>query len=261
MPAAEPLQAAVDDVLRTVNRHVSGALGPVLLGLYAHGSLVAGDFALDRSDLDLLAVLSQEPDKRLLTSLRSAHERVQQAHPGWRGRIEVEYVALATVRAWASGSTPPEPGTIARVSPGELLHLLPASSHRLLTWASVGDVGRTLAGPPASDLLPVLDAERARSVLLDHVRDWPMWVRDMTGVGGQAYAVLTLCRARHRLLEGRQVSKRSAATLTAAALPGWAPLILWAQAWWYDGGRDDEPSRLPEVIRFVDMTSDQLLAT
>lgn len=87
-----------------------------------------------------------------------------------------------------------------------------------------------------------------------------MWVRDMAGVGGQAYAVLTLCRARHRLLDGRQVSKRSAATLTAAALPGWAPLVLWAQGWWYDGGRDDELSRLPEVIRFVDETSGQLLA-
>lgn len=178
----------------------------------------------------------------------------------WRGRIEVEYVALATVRAWASGSTPPDPGTIARVSPGEELHLLPASSHRLMTWASVRDIGRPLTGPPASGVLPGVDATWARSALLDHVRDWPTWVRGMTGAGGQAFAVLTLCRARHRVLAGEQLSKRSAATVTAAALPGWAPLVLWAQGWWYDGGRDDEASRLPEVIRFVDETSAQLLA-
>ena len=96
--------------------------------------------------------------------------------------------------------------------------------------------------------------------LLAHVRDWPTWVEEMTGPGGQAYAVLTVCRAACRLTTGAQVSKRAAAAWARAAWPDdRADLVAWAERWWYAGGRDDEPSRLPEVTRFVARTSAALL--
>ncbi len=45
----------------------------MLLGMYLHGSLVTGDFAADRSDLDLLAVLDIDPHENLLAVLASLH--------------------------------------------------------------------------------------------------------------------------------------------------------------------------------------------
>ncbi|MBA2772968.1 MAG: DUF4111 domain-containing protein, partial [Nocardioidaceae bacterium] len=140
---------------------------------------------------------------------------------------------------------------IVRISPGEDIHLLPATSHRLLTWASVRGAGRPLIGLPPSELLPPIDPARVRSAALDHVRDWPSWVLQMRHPGGQAYAVLTLCRALHLFVERSQVSKLRAANYAIAALPDRAELIVWARDWWYAGGSDDDESRHREVTGFV----------
>jgi hypothetical protein len=150
---------------------------------------------------------------------------------------------------------------IARVSPGESLHLLPATTHRIVTWSAVHDHGRSLLGPPADPLLPVVDADLVRSALLDHVRDWPTWVTRMNTPGAQSYAVLTLCRAFQRLQNGRQLSKRRAADQTIAARPRWAALIIWARDWWYYSGQDTDPGRADDVLAFVNEFSAAILAS
>jgi predicted nucleotidyltransferase len=222
-------------------------LGDGLAGLYVHGSLVAGDFAPERSDLDLLAVLREEPD---LDRLRPLHEQLDRRHPEWAGRIEVEYVPAH-----------PAPGVvIARISPGEALHLLPATTHRLVTWATVRDTGRPLLGPDPATLLPPTDPAQVREALLDHVRDWPKWVEDMTAPGAQSYSVLTMCRAVQRLVHNRQLSKRAAADRTIATNPEWAGLITWARDWWYANGRDDDPGHFDQVKAFVTRISAEILA-
>ncbi|WP_250037189.1 nucleotidyltransferase domain-containing protein [Paractinoplanes maris] len=226
-----------------------------VLALYVHGSLIAGDFAPARSDLDVLAVLTADPDDRLLGVLAGLHAELDAAHPEWAGRIEVEYVSLAALTDAAEGRH-----LIARVSPGEQLHLLPATRHRLVTWATVHRSGRPLLGPPAETLWPPYDAELVRAALLDHVRDWPDWVRGMTTPGAQSYSVLTMCRAVQRVRFGHQLSKRQAAAPTAAAFPEWAGLIEWARAWWYEGGQDTDPGRPADVCGFVEAVSAALLA-
>ena len=244
-----------DTVLSDLREAWRRTLADSLLGLYLHGSLVAGDFDVNRSDLDLLAVLARDPDEKLLGVLAELHADLDRRHPLWAGRIEVEYVSLDAVHAG-----PGRNQMIARISPGESLHLLPATTHRVVTWAAVHDYGRTLLGPPAGELLPAADPGLVRAALLDHVRDWPAWVREMTPPGAQSYAVLTLCRAFQRLRNGRQLSKRQAAEQTAAALPRWADLIFWARDWWYDSGQDSDPGRFDEVRAFVNEISAAILA-
>jgi hypothetical protein len=230
----------------------AAALPGRLLGLYVHGSLVAGDFAPGRSDLDLLAVLTADPGDRLLEVLAGLHERLDRKHPEWAGRIEVEYVSVDALAG-------PDGHLIARVSPGETLHLLPATTHRRVTWGSVHDSGRRLFGPPPSELLPAVEPEVVTAALLDHVRDWPAWVERMTAPGAQAYAVLTMCRAVQRLRHGRQLSKRQAADRTAETDPEWAALVGWARDWWYDRGVDTDPGRFAEVRAFVTGSSATIL--
>ncbi|MEU4237255.1 aminoglycoside adenylyltransferase domain-containing protein [Actinoplanes sp. NPDC026619] len=229
-------------------------LPDALAGLYVHGSLIAGDFDPDRSDLDVLAVLTADPDERLLGVLAGLHAGLGRRHPAWAGRIEVEYVSIDAVRAAGGGDH-----LIARISPGEALHLLPATTHRVVTWAGVQHSGRCLLGPPAGELLPAFDAGLVESALLDHVRDWPVWVRSMTAApGGQSYAVLTMCRAVQRLRYGRQLSKRQAADRTIEACPEWADLIAWARDWWYDHGDAADAGRADDVHTFVVEISAQL---
>lgn len=250
-------------VLEDLATGLGSALGDDLLGLYAHGSLVAGDFSPARSDLDLLAVVARPPDDAMLAAVAPVHAALEERHPAWRGRIEVETVARSTVEAYASG--PPDApessrtDSIMRISPGEALHLLPATSHRVVTWATVRGSGRALVGPTAAEALPTVSAQTARDALIEHVRDWPTWVEGMTTVGAQSYSVLSLCRAWCALVRGEQLSKRAAADEFASARPEEADLVRWAGDWWYAGGSDDEKGRFEEVRAFVVRTSRAVL--
>lgn len=238
------------------------ALGADLLGLHVHGSLVAGDFTPARSDLDVLAVVTRPPDDAMLTAVAPVHAELARRHPAWRGRVEVETVARSTVEAFVAGVgtvAGEGPDAIMRISPGEELHLLPATPHRVLTWSTVREKGRALVGPPAQTVLPAIPPRLARAALLDHVRDWPTWVEDMRQVGGQSYSVLSLCRAWCAVVEGEQLSKRGAADRFAAARPDDAELVRWARDWWYAAGSDDEPGRRAEVRDFVTRTSRDVL--
>ncbi|MFC5382089.1 aminoglycoside adenylyltransferase domain-containing protein [Aquipuribacter nitratireducens] len=249
----------VQTLLETTVELLDEGLGPALAGVYLHRRLAAGDFCLGRSDVDLLAVLTQQPDEELLVRLRVVHDQVDARFPMWRGRVEVEYVALDTVRRLTTGDALAEPGVIARVSPGEHLHLLAATPHRVLGWSLARRHGVTLTGPPVQTLIPAIDDELVRDALLHHVRDWPTWVRDTTTPGGQAYAVLSMCRAAVALETGEQVSKKAAATIVADAVPAHRDVVLWARDWWYDGGNEDQPSEAATIRRFVDETSARLL--
>lgn len=249
----------VEQLLAKLAEVLSNNLGPVLSGLYLHGSLVVGDFAPGRSDVDLIAVLTVQPDDELLALLGRLHDEVSGLFPKWRGHLEVEYVALETLRNHAAGGPVEAPGVIARISPGEHLHLLPATQHRILGWSLVRGNSRALMGPPAREAIPAFSQDKVKEALLRHVRDWPVWVRGMAGAGGQAYAVLSLCRAAVLLETGEQVSKKAAATHVSLRVPVWADVVLWARDWWYEGGSDDEPPRTDEVRRFVDETSATLL--
>jgi len=62
-------------LIERLGRDIAVALGDRLLGLYVHGSWVLGDFDAERSDVDLLAVLADDPSD-LLGLLLSIHDRV-----------------------------------------------------------------------------------------------------------------------------------------------------------------------------------------
>jgi len=94
-----------------------------------------------------------------------------------------------------------------------------------------------------------------REVLGNHVAQWPEWVKEMRTPGAQAYAVLTLSHSLYAGGKGDQVSKRRGARYAVKQLPEWAPLIEWAESWWYERGSDIEPDRLPEVTAFVGQVS------
>ncbi|PYE54172.1 aminoglycoside adenylyltransferase domain-containing protein [Deinococcus yavapaiensis] len=79
---------------------------------------------------------------------------------------------------------------------------------------------------------------------------------DTGGSDGQAYAVLTLCRALYTATSGEQVSKRRAALWASERLPNWSTLIVWALARHdEEGTRSPSQDRFEEVVRFVEEVS------
>jgi hypothetical protein len=220
----------VDDanelIVRVVRDGIIDALHGSLVGLYVYGSSATGDFEPDVSDVDLIAVQNETPDEPLVERLREMHERLARANPEWGDRIEVDYVSqegLAHCRT--------RPTTIARIGPGEPLHLLVAGRDFLLDWYPARQEGIPLVGPPIGSLIPPIPEEE----YLHEVRAYLGGLLDrFTGdssPGSQAYAILTMCRGVCALTTGRRLSKRQAATQVRLEFPMWAGLIDRALGW------------------------------
>ena len=220
-------QPASDVLLSELREGLQRTLGSHLRGLYLYGSLVTGGYTEGISDVDLLAVTTSSLDEPTLAALKAWHEALEAAHPAWEGRVEVAYVPMEALRTFRQRAS-----TIAVISPGEPFHTLDAGRERLVNWWVVRRQGVALLGPPAADLIPPIDMAEFQDVVREHARAWPEWVRDIRHHrGGQAYAILTLCRALYACAEGEQVSKQEAAAWAQGRYPEWASLIADALVW------------------------------
>lgn len=164
-------------------------LGPDLLAVYLHGSVVAGDFVPGVSDIDLLVVVERDLDDSITERLRSFHARAVARHPDWHDRLELVYVG------WISD------------------------------FYLVRESGVTVFGPPPPDTIPPISwtefvAEIRRNADEVAARD----LRDATPAS-RAYCVLTMCRALATIHEEQPCSKEKAATLVRTWMPEWAWLI------------------------------------
>ena len=245
------------EVLTRLAAELVAVLGDDLLSLALHGSWALGDFAPGRSDLDMLAVMATDPTAATLMELDPVHARLDTEFPAWKGHVEVDYVSAEAVEAVVQGVDQSHP--MIRISPGEPLHEVEASRHYVLNWAAALQADQPIAGAAPSTVLPAIDRRLIHQVVLQHVRAWPEWMRDMQATGAQAYTVLTLCRAAETLATGRLVSKLAAANAGRSRFPEWSALIDWAQDWWYHGGSELDQGRFEDVRRFVNHVSARLL--
>jgi len=246
--------AEVERLLHRLAHDFLRALPDTLVGLYLYGSLVTGDFDLARSDIDLLAVLSINPVEEDLMKLEIVHAQIEDAAPVWRGRIEVTYVSQVALTSFRTQDHP-----MIRISPGEPIHLVVTSRHYLLGWYMARHSGVALFGRPPQQVIPPIKQTEFLQVVREHAREWKAWVHDTGGPGGQAYAVLTLCRALYTANTGRQVSKRQAALWAQSQLAEWTTLIEWALACHYEGGMDMADQDLfDKVVEFVEAMSDRV---
>jgi hypothetical protein len=238
-----------EELLNRLGLALAGELGAQLLSLSVHGSWVAGDFKSGRSDLDLVALLADDPDEATLTRLAALHAAIAGEAPEWDQHVEVDYVSVAAVQAVLSGG--PAGHRMVRISPGEQIHLVSAVRHYLLNWWAAREHGQLIVGRPPSELLAVIPDALVREVVLEHARQWPAWLEGAHSPGFLAYAVLTLCRALALLSTGQQRSKHAAAAWAGERMPEWGELIRWADTCWYEGAPGDPGARFDEVTAFV----------
>jgi hypothetical protein len=249
------LYSDINILLDILLSRMQAILGKKLVGLYLDGSLVIGDFDPYISDIDLVAALSADIDDREFEELHKMHTDFANEHKEWDDRIEVCYISLAALIAVRSRTS-----TIVKINPGEPFHRRESSKEWLLSWYLVREKSVTLFGPPAKTIIEPISKEEFIQSVKDHTKSWGEWIHEMHTRKGQAYAVLTMCRALYVCEKGEQVSKKQAAIWAQKELPEWSQLIQNALAWreaWRDDDVDHEVT-YPETVEFVMFVRDQI---
>jgi hypothetical protein len=204
--------AMADDDDRTselLDRFLTG-LGPAvpLVALWAHGSLVMGDYQPGRSDLDMIAVVGAELSDGQKDEVTRLHQRLIEEFPQ-ATKLHCSYL----VRSRLADTTLPHV-TFAHSHLFER-PVTPVARRELLT----GD--RALYGPSPAELLPpVGDEELKAFVRADLAGVWRpatrlrlswIWLRDVWVDLGP----VTLARAAVTLRDGRLITKGEALDVLA----------------------------------------------
>jgi len=227
-----PYTTSQEDVNALLAKLLTGqrrVLGEALVGLYLYGSLVSGDFDREISDIDLLAVTTRDVEETTFQQLATVHDDVLARFEFWKWRLEVAYLSQRALRTFRTERSP-----IAVVSPGEPFHIKDAGHEWLINWWVVRNQAKTLYGPSPDTLIGPISTEEYRQEVRSHTREWTQWIEESTERPGQAYAILTLCRALYAWNKGEQVSKRQAAEWAIEAYPQQADVIRQAIQWRID---------------------------
>jgi hypothetical protein len=240
-------------VLGSVRASIVDVTGSSLVGLYVYGSLVAGGFEPEISDIDLIAVLADDPSDELSTRLELMHDSFAVQHPDWAGRIDVVYVAQARLRKPLE-----EIPRIAVISPGEPFHVVSGGREWLLTWYPAREEGVALVGPAISKTIPELPEDEFLETVRGRLREFRTELEDDAARGSCAYTVFTVCRGLYTLEFGIRPSKTRAAEWVADRFPEWASLVESATAWRRQRWTAHGPDRHAVAVtrRFVEVMTE-----
>jgi len=225
----------VEHVLSRLLAGHRAVLGPALVGSYAFGSVVSGDYEPGISDVDTVAVLGADLTSHQFTDLEILHRELVEGIPGWDDRVECVYVSVEALEDFRSGSYP-----AARISPGEPFHAIELDPSWVLDWYPLRTVGEALWGPAPATLVPLITSAEYVEAVRRHVLEWRL-TEEGASRRSRAYAILTMCRGLRTVRTGERVSKREAARWGCEVLPMHAELIGAALAW------RAEPHREPKM--------------
>ncbi len=246
----------INSFFDTLLLHLKTILGDRLIGVYLFGSLVWGDFEYGSSDIDVLVVTSSNITSNEFDQLDHMQRELAKTYTHAKeGMVEIAYISENALQTFKTKRS-----QIAILHPGEPFHIKDAGKDWLMNWYIVQEKALTLFGPPPKTLIAPTTKEEFIQAVRDHANAWRNWINGLHGRPGQAYAVLTMCRAYYTYKNGEQASKKRAAQWTAKAFPQWSALIENALKWrenWRTNQVDDEET-LPETKRFIHFILDQM---
>lgn len=237
----------VDQLIDELLERTKDVLGSDLEAMYLFGSLVGGDFDMQKSDIDLLVIVKDVISESQLHKLKTMYESFVKSNPEWENRIEVAYVSIEGMRHFKSKTN-----TIARISPGEPLHLRDMDINWLLDWHMVQNQGMTIYGPPPNTYIPRISDEEYVQSILSILPEHQASSLQAKHKGYQAYIVMSFCRNLYAIKHAKQVSKIAGARWAAKQYPQWAEFINRAVSW---RGMQDKSESLDtqnETIEFVE---------
>ena len=250
----------VNDLLGQLLADIQAVLGKRLIGLYLYGSATAGDFDVEVSDIDLLAVVASDITETEFSKLKDMHNNFVQKYPNWKDRIEVAYLSLHGLQTFKT-----ERSKIVVISPGELLNVKEAGKDWLINWYVIQENGIPVFGPHQSSLIPKISKQEYMEWIKKQTALWDERTKgydEQSPRGSVAYAVLTMCRAMYASRYGQQVSKNQAASWVKQEFPHWASLVDSAIAWrkrQWEEIQESVGSELGQVVEFLNFAIDYVM--
>lgn len=209
---------STDTLLAALSSSIHAVLGDDLVGVYLYGSYVSGGFDPGISDLDLVAVTSDEVDGLDLAGLERVHRDFVSRRPEWSDRLEIVYIGRATLQAFRTS-----PGRLAVISPGEPFHLRDDHvAEWLQNWYLVRETGVTLYGPPAAAVVPPVAWTEFVAAAVRYADQISGRSLGEAGPGSVAYSVLTMCRAQMTVRTQTHGSKQEGAAWVREQMLEWA---------------------------------------
>jgi Domain of unknown function (DUF4111) len=227
-------------------------MGDRLRGLYIFGSLVAGDFDVETSDIDLLAIVASDIDGTALVALKEMHDEIVRRYPEWEDRVEVAYVSVDAITNFKT-----HPSRIARISPGEPLHHREMDIQWLMDWYQVQEHSITVFGGPPQQYIPYISTEEFIESLENRLPSWRIDVREARTVGHQSFVILSLCRSLYSIQYHQQISKVAAGEWASREFPEWSQLVRDALRWHGSSDKSESLSTQAEAIGFVEFAIGQ----
>jgi hypothetical protein len=227
-PTPHPdVNALIDRLLSDVRT----AVGPHFIGMYLHGSLAAGDFDLARSDIDFVMVTREELPSDIVNALAAMHERVAASDLKWSTNFEGSYISARAIRRYAApGSTHPA------IRVDGSFGLDEHRSEWVIQRHVIREQGIIVVGPSPDTLIDPVSPADLKQAVSQLLEEWwrPQLANPfrLSSSEYQAYAILTMCRARFTLACGAIASKPQAAAWARENLDSrWAGLIDRAVSW------------------------------
>ncbi|MCX6020021.1 MAG: DUF4111 domain-containing protein [Chloroflexi bacterium] len=222
--------AAADAFVNVLHTDAHAALGDAFIGMLLLGSLATGDFDPLHSDVDFLIVTRTQPNAMQFDALQEMHARIRTSELPFCRNYEGAVIPLENLRRYRTQDVHAWLG-----SDGHFAWEA-QNSDWILQRHIAREYGVVVSGPDPCDLIdPITPDERARATA-DLLREW--WrpkladPRDLHDAEYQAYAILTMCRARYTLATHEITSKSAAARwLSERSDPHIADAIARALRW------------------------------
>lgn len=223
-----------------------------LIGLYLFGSLTYGDFNVDTSDIDLVAIISKPLNNHELELIKQLHKQVDEKYPKWNHRLECSYTPIDMLK-----NTLPPKAPRPYYGGGVFYEEAPYGNEWLINNYLLYKYGiqLKLIGPGFKELINPIDfIEVQKACVRDLFQEWESNITDFEWLDNshyQAYLVLNLCRILYTVICGETATKKVSAewVKNQYGLP-WISLIETAQSWKY-GKEMLMKSETIDFIKFV----------
>jgi 8-oxo-dGTP pyrophosphatase MutT (NUDIX family) len=240
----------INALLQDLHAGTQTILGDQWVGLYLSGSLAAGEFDPQRSDIDFVIATAGELSPTLVQSIAALHSQLLERHPAWGIKLEGSYIPLLALRCYD-----PAPAYFPAARTGGSFGVDQQGIDGIIHRAILREHGLAIAGPSPRELVDLVPPDDLRRASTGILYEWGLpQLQDLHRLVEreyQAYAVLTMCRILYTLKFGEVVPKPRAARWAQETLEKcWTALIERALTWQPGDGVAD----LGETLDFIRYT-------
>ncbi|MFC1617836.1 aminoglycoside adenylyltransferase domain-containing protein [Patescibacteria group bacterium] len=194
--------------ITTFKKELPKILGDLVVGIYLCGSLTYDAFDPQRSDVDIVVVLTRNLNDKEFKKLKRWYESLQKRYKHWGENSEIDFVPQRKLI-----SDGRELDKMTRLYGGKTLRRGFAHGSNPVTWVNITKTGVTLYGELPKKLVPHIPKRYILNALQSELRHFQkkskIWSK--SDLFSQSYAILTMCRIFYTHKKGELVSKKKAA--------------------------------------------------